>query len=154
MKTKSLILIVTMLALTLGSCGTKEVGKELPKQAKVEMISTSSVKNSEFSNPVLIYGSSFGNYFQTLYKLGKFDDMLKFTSSGSIAKYGKEKIRKMYETMDFAYTMKLKSKNTTLDSTFLNYEAGIYATKHMVRIPVVIENDSVKIVLHSLKGLR
>jgi len=78
--------------------------------------------------------------------------MLKFTSSGSIKKYGTVNIRKMYETMEFAYTIKLKSKTGT-DTVVLNYEAIIYATKNMIRIPVVIENDTVKIVLQSLNGL-
>lgn len=156
MKTKSIILILSVLAITLSSCGNKE------KSAEKIIVTMSAAKSEpvvklesdkQYANPVFIYGSSFGNYFQALYKIGKFDDMLKFTSSGSISKYGKANIRKMYETMEFAYVIKLKSKTGT-DTIVLNYEAGIYATKHMVRIPVVIESDTTKIVLQSLKGLR
>lgn len=155
MKTKSIVLIFAT-AIALSSCGNKKsyLSKANPIEVtvvKIEPVINLSTK--EFSNPVFIYGSSFGNYFQALYKVGKFDKMLKFTSSGSIMKYGKENIRKMYETMDFAYTIKLKSKFGT-DTITLNYEAGIYATKHMVRIPVVIENDTVKIVLQNLRSLR
>lgn len=153
MKTKSIILIfVTVIALS--SCGNKEKSTSVDKSM---VDNTSIVKQDlntkEFSNPVFIYGSSFGNYFQALYKIGKFDEMLKFTSSGSISKYGKANILKMYETMDFAYSIKLKSKTGT-DTIVLNYEAGIFATRNILRIPVIIENDTVKIVLKNLKSLR
>jgi hypothetical protein len=45
-----------------------------------------------FSNPSFMYGTNIGQYFQTLYRLGKYDEMLKFTSQESIKKYGKDKI--------------------------------------------------------------
>ena len=150
--------MVSILAIALSSCGNKEnsakenivtifAGKSEP------IVKTESDK--QYANPVFFggTGTSFGNYFQALYKIGRFDDMLKLTSSGSISKYGKANILKMYENMEFAYTIKLKSKTGT-DTIVLNYEAGIYATKSMVRIPVVIENDTAKIVLRNLKSLR
>ena len=156
MKIKSLIFTISILMISFVSCENKErpvkTAISIPI-VPIEQTVKDEPRIKEFANPVLILGSSFGNYFQMMYKQGKFDDMLKFTSSGSIAKYGKKNIRKMYETMEFAYTMKLKSKTGT-DTTVLNYEAGIYATKHMIRIPVVVENDTVKIVIHNLKGLK
>lgn len=103
---------------------------------------------SEFNNPVFIMGSSFGNYFQSLYKLGKYDQMIKFTSTESIRRMGgKDKVKELYANMKFAYDMKLKSQSFEGDTTILNYETGIYATKHMLRLPVIIENDSTKLVL-------
>lgn len=153
MKTKSIILMfVTVMALS--SCGNKKshLSKVNPIEVNVVKIESVNLSTKEFSNPVIIYGSSFGNYFQGLYKVGQFDEMLKFTSSGSIKKYGKENIRKMYETMDFAYVIKLKSKTGT-DTVTLNYEAEINATIKIRRIPVVIENDTVKIVLTNLNSL-
>ncbi len=155
MKTKSFILITSVLAIALSSCKNKENHIEtsiIKTVVKNGPVTNTDLEIKQYSNPVLVYGSSFGNYFQALYKIGKFDDMLKFTSSGSIKKYGTVNIRKMYETMEFAYTIKLKSKTGT-DTVVLNYEAIIYATKNMIRIPVVIENDTVKIVLQSLNGL-
>jgi len=127
---------------------------------QVKYASVPIIKESEahpYINPALIYGSSFGNFFQALYKIGKFEDMLHFTSSGSINKFGRDKVLNFYKTMDFAYKIKLKSMNagaTPIEATVLNYEAGIMATKNMLRMDVVVENDSCKIVLKDLKSLR
>lgn len=107
-----------------------------------------------YINPVLIYGSSFGNFFQALYKIGKFEDMIKFTSSQSIEKFGQSKVLDFYKKMDFAYNIKLKSKSEDAGVTTLNYEAGIMATNNMLRMDVVVENDSCKIVLRDIKSLR
>jgi len=153
MKTKLSVLFVSLLVI-LSSCAEKESSTDYVVENVVE--TPQIVENNElkpFSNPVLIYGTSFGDFFQMLYKQGKFNEMLKFTSSGTISKFGSEEIVDMYKNMAFAYDMRLKS-TTGSDTIFLNYEAGIYATKHMVRIPVVIENDTTKIVLYDLKDLR
>jgi hypothetical protein len=130
------------------------------KGYKDSVVSVPVINESEahpYINPVLIYGSSFGNYFQALYKVGKFEDMIAFTSSRSIEKFGRDKVLSFYKSMDFAYKIKLKSMNvaeTPVDATVLNYEAGIMATKNMLRMEVVIENDSCKILLKNLKSLR
>ena len=45
------------------------------------------------NNPVLMQGSSFGNFFQQLYKQGMWDEMMRFTSQKSISKFTrKEKL--------------------------------------------------------------
>lgn len=152
MKTK--LFILTILVMVMSSCGEKAK----PIESEVENVTEvpKTVKNDDlkpFSNPILIYGTSFGNFFQMLYKQGKFNEMLKFTSSGSISKFGSAQIVNMYKNMAFAYDMKLKS-TTGSDTLVLNYEAGIYATKNMIRIPVIIENDTAKIVLYNLKDLK
>jgi len=101
-----------------------------------------------FSNPALIMGSTFGHYFQSLYKLGKYDEMLKFTTAESMAAMGgSEVVKKMYSKLKFAYDMRLKSKTISGDTIILNYEAGIYATKHMIRMPVMIVNDTTKLIV-------
>lgn len=103
-----------------------------------------------FANPFLIEGSDFGHFFQALYKLGKFDDMVKFTSSGTLAQFGSTKVFEFYKTMDFAYDVKLKSHNNINDTIVLNYKPEIMASRHMIRMKVVIENDSTKVVLENL----
>ncbi len=106
-----------------------------------------------FSNPILIYGSSFGNFFQTLYKQGKFNDMILFTSKNSIEKYGIKNILEAYEKMEFGYNIKLKSSNSNPNKTItLNYETEIMATKGIMRMNVVIENDTVKVLLNNIKS--
>lgn len=117
---------------------TETVAKKAEKSAETGI----------YSNPVLIMGSTFGHYFQSLYKLGKYDEMVKFTTVESVAAMGgPEAVKKMYSKLKFAYDMRLKSKSISGDTIILNYEAGIYATKHMVRIPVKIENDTTKLIV-------
>jgi len=106
-----------------------------------------------FSNPSFMYGTNIGQYFQTLYRLGKYEDMLKFTSQESIKKYGKDKILDYYRSCDFGY--KIKINNRTQDGKYiiLSYDANIMATNKVVRIKTVVENDSAKVVLNNLNIL-
>lgn len=106
-------------------------------------------ENKPFSNPAIIYGTDFGNFFKTLYRQGKFDDMIKFTSQRSIDEFGEDVILEFYKNeMEFGYEIgKAKSQSKIGDVTTLNYDANIDATNVVVRLDVVIENDSCKIVL-------
>lgn len=71
---------------------------------------TNSQNIEKWDNPVLFHGSSFGHFFQQLYKQGLFGEMLKFTSEKSIKQYGQDSIVKYYQSINFAYKMKLKSR--------------------------------------------
>lgn len=107
-------------------------------------------QKSPYSNPALIYGSDFGNMFKIFYAQGNFDYMLKFTSSKSIKKHGKDKVLDFYKNkFKFGYALgSLRSINKEGDLMILNYpDAKVFATKKVVRIPVTLENDSCKIVL-------
>jgi hypothetical protein len=98
----------------------------------------------------MIYGSDFGNMFKLFYAQGNFDYMLKFTSSKSIKKHGKEKVLEFYKNkFKFGYALgSLKSITKEDDVTILNYpNASVLATKKVLRIPIVVENDSCKIIL-------
>jgi len=147
---KHILLILTISILTLFTACENGDKNAVKIDSEALITPEPEVLNKPFANPVFIYGSSFGNFFQMLYKQGKFEDMLKFTSSNTITKFGKENIVVMYQNMAFAYEMKLKSQTISGDTTILNYEAGIFATKHMIRIPVIIENDTAKIVINKL----
>ena len=114
---------------------------------QVSYASTPEVVTKPFSNPVLIYGSSFGNYFQSLYRIGDFESMLKFTSSSSIKKYGKKAILERYEKMKFNYRLALTSTKKEGDITVLNYSSNIIATRTMIRLRVAVENDTCKVIL-------
>jgi len=144
---KNLIYILSILILA--SCGNNEV-ESISNTATVSVkdkVSKEEIK--PFSNPAIIYGSDFGNYFKTLYKLGKYSDMISFTSSESIEKFGEEAVIEFYKNnLDFGYEIgRPHSINSDGDYVTLNYEANIMATKTVVRIVVVLENDSCKIVL-------
>lgn len=103
----------------------------------------------DFSNPTVFMGSDFGNFFKILYAQGKFDEMIKFTSKASINKFGKDKVLDFYKNeLKFGYEIgKPHSQNVSGDTITLNYNANIIATKRVVRINVIVENDSCKIVL-------
>jgi hypothetical protein len=156
MKIVRFILILAVTAV-MASCSQENSGKTEVLDVKNDAVKAPE-KTAElerpFSNPVLMHGSSFGNYFQALYKVGRFEEMLKFTSSESIKRFGKDKILEFYKNMDFAYNIVLKSKTVNDSVATLNYEAGIMATRHMLRIDVVLENDTCKILLKDLKSLR
>lgn len=153
-----IVRFILVLAVTtvLASCSQDKSSEKAVVDTPRKVITTpfENLPEKPFSNPVLIYGSSFGNYFQALYKIGQFDQMMKFTSSESINKFGRDKILEFYKKMDFAYFIKLKSKNDNEGFVTLNYEAGIMATRSMVRIDVVLENDTCKILLKDLKSLK
>lgn len=104
-----------------------------------------------FSNPSFMMGTNFGQFFQTLYKLGDYDQMLKFTSKESISKYGKEKIIEYYQNCEFGYKIKIINKQNQGKYYILSYNATIKATNEIIRIKTVVENDSAKIVLDNLK---
>ncbi len=106
-------------------------------------------ENKPFSNAAIIYGTDFGNFFRTLYKQGKYDDMIKFTSKESLELHSEDVVRDFYENkMKFGYELgKPHSQNVEGDFTTLNYNGNIIATKTVVRIDVKLENDSCKIVL-------
>lgn len=101
-----------------------------------------------YANPFIIYGTDFGTMFQTMYKHGKFDDMIAFTSSESLKEHGKDVVLDFYKNeLDFGYNIDILSNGTDGDTIILNYKADINATKKIVRINVVVENDTCKIVL-------
>jgi hypothetical protein len=100
----------------------------------------------DYSFPPMVCGSSWGLIFQRLYKNGDFESMLNLTSSESIKKYGKEKIRTFYQVMSFGYEMKLKSWTWNDAYYILNYAARVNATEIIVRMQLC-KGDTAKIVL-------
>jgi len=103
----------------------------------------------DYSNPSVFMGTDFGNFFKMLYRQGRFEDMLLFTSSQSVEKFGRDAILDFYEKdFKFGYELgRLRSETIDGDVITLNYNANIIATKRVIRISVVVENDSCKIVL-------
>lgn len=121
--------------------------------ANLQAQNFNSAEDKPFSNPSFIYGSNIGQYFQTLYRLGKYEDMLKFTSQESIKKYGKDKILEYYRSCDFGYKIKINNRIQDGKYIILSYDANIMATNRVVRIKTVVENDSAKVVLNNLNIL-
>jgi hypothetical protein len=144
---KSLILIFTVL-LVFTSCDEVNIG---PGPGPLVTLKEDAAKEEmlDLSNPSVFMGSDFGNFFKTLYAQGKFDEMIKYTSKTSIDKFGKDEVLDFYKNdLKFGYEIgKPHSQTLSGDTIILNYNANIIATKRVVRINVVVENDSCKIVL-------
>jgi hypothetical protein len=131
--------------LIISSCAN-QVPENEKKDVKVTPIEKRNPTPPKLDNPVLMNGSSFANYFQALYKLGRFDDMLLFTSKNLITKHGRKSILESYQKMNFAYEIKLKSIQNNNDSSYtLNYSGVQFATNKIIRIDVIKENDTIKL---------
>lgn len=145
-------------------CGIRECRNKINKIGVKESVFQENVSKEvsglnpikkPYSNPVLIYGTSFGNFFQVLFRTGDYNTMLAFTSSESIDKFGKDTIIDFYKNrFQFGFELgKLKSMTTENEIYTLNYpDAIISATRTTIRIKVRIENDSTKIVLSNLNN--
>lgn len=102
-----------------------------------------------FSNPVLIQGTSFGVFFQSLHRNGRHEEMLRFTDSEARARFGDDSLTNYYVRwfhMDFEL-----GKITGIDhgdTTILMYSnAKLLGTRVLVRVPVIVENDSCRLLL-------
>ncbi len=107
-----------------------------------------SEKKGEFSNPAIIFGTDFLTFFKSLRKLGKFDDMIKFTSSESIEKYGTSELIKFYQNSfnNMSDSKLINLENNGEGKYTMYYSNSEFATKRAFDIKIVIENDSTKFV--------
>lgn len=140
-------LIIILLPLFLFSC-TGDVTVS-PGPGPLVQQDESEEKPESLANPGFMLGTDFGNLFKTLYAQGKFEDMILFTSKESIDKFGRDKLLDFYENdLRFGYELgKPHSQTVSGDTITLNYNASIIATKKVVRLSVVVENDTCKVVL-------
>lgn len=106
----------------------------------------------DMSNPAMMAGSDLGNLMRRLYINGKFDEMLKFTSKESRTRFGDKAITDYYRRMEFGTLLSLKSKYELERTIWLTYETTIEGTVRVIRIPVVVENDTARILLRNLRN--
>ena len=97
-------------------------------------------------SPVLYYGTTFGEYFQMLHKLGDYESMLRVTSQSTIKQFGQKRLLAFYQEMEFSYPLKLKAHQGNI----LYYFTTILATKKTIQIVYSIEHGKVKIVFDKL----
>lgn len=145
---KNLLLILVLFSLF--SCEFETRSEKEIVTKSVEPETEKAIKRAEtpFLNPHLIYGSSFGELFQALYRQGDFDQMMVFTHKESIKKHSREDIEKHYKDMKFNFKLDLHSSKKINDTTYvLNYTSNIIATRTIIRMTVGIENDSAKVIL-------
>lgn len=150
MKTKSLILIISILTLILGSCGNKESEQTTSVVAsvvKTEPTTQIKTQTNEFANPAFFEGSNFGAAFIAMLRTQNYDMALKFISKNSVDKFGVDKIKKEYQNFKFNYNLILKSQSQNGDVITLKFGAKEFATSKFKEMKIIIENDSCKLVL-------
>lgn len=144
-------LLFALLIILFTSCDNSNISKEVESCSENQVSVDIKLDTlSPYENPFFIYGSDFGNFFQTMYKLGKYDQMIAFTSKESVDKFGKDVIFDFYKNkLDFGYDIgKYPLSNSVSGNVVtINYEANIMATKKIIRLNTVVENDTCKIVL-------
>lgn len=91
-----------------------------------------------------------GKMMQSFYKVGMYQDMIRYTSEETIRKYGKKKVLDYYRAMDYGYVLKLISKHQDGKYTMLNYNCTINATNRVLKMKTVVENDTAKVVLDNM----
>ena len=74
-----------------------------------------------------------------------------FISSSSIQEFGEENIISSFKRSDFGYEIKLKSMSILGEGRYmLNYQTIKFGTLGVLRMNVVIENDTAKIVIKQI----
>lgn len=105
-------------------------------------------KTKEWSNPILIQGSDFGNIFQSYYRIDNIYQMLNLTSSDSRKKYGDSIIENYYSKMQFNFNLKLLSyRKLNPNKYMLIYSTKVGATKQLLKMEIIVENDTCRLVL-------
>lgn len=139
-------ILILVCSLVLFSCGNKET-KETVIVKPVKSIEA----KVDFSNPAVIGGSNFGNFFISMVKTQNYDMALKFTSKESKNKFGTDVILAKYKSFNFNYKLGNASISKvmvgdTLKYT-LTYTTNEYATGKIKEMTLIVENDSCKLVL-------
>lgn len=138
----TLLYIIPILFFT---CNNREQDKYLEK------IETAKEEVVHFDNPAIFIGCSFGEFFQMLHKTGKYDDMLKYTSTSTRITFSNEQLLDFYKNMKFSFPLKkLKAMIDSSDCKVLLYTTSIDATIKTIQLKVIIENDTCRVVFESL----
>jgi hypothetical protein len=135
-----------ILAIGLYSCGgDTERPEDVIKITTQESMVPPNEAALELNNPAIFLGSDFGSFLRSLYGIGDFERMLAFTANEVRSKYGDTQLLASYRELDLRMEMRLLSITQTDSLLFMNYECIDKATKTVRRLPIIIENDSVKV---------
>lgn len=102
----------------------------------------------DWSNPVLIGTASFGNIINVNYKVGNFDKLYRLTNHTLKERLRKEEIINKYRKLPLGFDLGFPiNKTVDQDTIWLHYKVDIQATKKIMRMPVIIENDTCRLLL-------
>ena len=154
-------MIIVLFTLVLAGCNTnKNETKVLPGQT--DQVSHHDDTNRSvsrqpnlptilYNDPSLFGGCSFGNAFMSLLRVQDYASCLKFTSAGTIHKYGAAAMLGLYKSMKINYSLHLLSVISCGDTTVMRYKANEYATSRFKEFKVVVENDTCRLVIDNLR---
>ena len=108
----------------------------------------SSIVRVDWSKPVLIGVASFGNIINVYYKLGEFNELYRLTNSGLKSSLTKQEIINKYRSLPLGFDLDFPMNKTEENGMiWLHYAVEINATKKIMRMPVVIEEDTCRLKL-------
>lgn len=146
---KIVCFIVTAI-LAFNSCQFEQTGKTSSEHSPEFIETPEKTKADEVFSKIYINGSDAGTYFQTLFKLNKFDEMIRHTSIESLRKHGYAAVYHYYRhQMRFAYDLgKLLTVIENPENTMtLIYLSNVMATEVKTEITIVYEDDMIKVML-------
>ena len=106
-----------------------------------------------FTNPFMnCFGASLGNYLNAFYLIGDFDRFYAFLNNSSKRRWSKQDIRNWFNEMEFGYQIEaVNLVEEASDIGVLVYESQINNTRGRLMVPYMLENDSAKLYLRTLK---
>ena len=104
-----------------------------------------SINKETMSDPALMMGSDFLRVFQSYYKIGDWNMLLRLTSSSTLKRYGRKKMLAFYKQMELGYTIHLLSITKHSKGYEMSYMAKIQATHKVIRCFIVIEQDTCRL---------
>ena len=106
------------------------------------------IHQNYWNNPVLIGGASFGNIINVNYQLGLFDELYRLTNSALKSSLNQQDIINKYRNLPMGFDLDFPINKTDENGIiWLHYSVEINATKKIMRMPVVIEEDTCRLML-------
>ena len=123
-----------------------EIEKDIDLKDNAEK--ESSIVRVDWSNPVLIGGASFGNIINVNYKLGEFNELYRLTNSALKSSLTKQEIINKYRSLPLGFDLDFPMNKTEENGMiWLHYAVEINATKKIMRMPIVVEEDTCRLML-------
>ena len=147
------IFIFVLLMVNLYSCreATKVnpiIEDETEKDVNTQKNVVDPITQIDWSNPVLIGGASFGNIINVNYKLGEFNELYRLTNSALKSSLTKQEIVNKYQSLPLGFDLDFPMNRTEENGIiWLHYAVEINATKKIMRMPIVIEEDTCRLML-------
>jgi hypothetical protein len=147
------IFILTLFLISLSSCREATrvdpiIENEIEKDSNAKEDQNTSIVQVDWSNPVLIGAASFGNIINVNYQLGQFEELYRLTNSTLKSSLSKQEILNKYRRLPMGFDLSLPMNKTEENGLiWLHYRVEINATKKIMRMPVVVEDDTSRLVL-------